>query len=259
MICQSCGLEAPTASVEFQYNIGLLIYRVYKSVKGTMCKSCIRRHFWECTLINLIAGWWELISFVLTPFLIASNIIQYLGTRSLAPVPWDARVPELDERALRWLRPHEQAIRARLRDGERMEQLAPAIGALAGVTPGQVQLYVASLAKPTRGDETNDPPLTAAHTVPGPRDSWTCSVCGGYVRRDATLCKHCKASFATLLDLPSSAGVDPHAPARPVAGLHGRWTCSVCGGHVRQNATFCKHCKCSFSTPARHTFEDPRW
>jgi hypothetical protein len=145
LICQSCGLEAPTLAVEFQYNIGLLILRVHKSVKGTMRKTCIRKHFWECSLINLLAGWWGVISFVLTPFLIVANIIQYTATRSLAAVPWDARAPELDERALRWLKPHEPDIRARLRNGERMEQLAPAISALAGVSPGQVQLYAVVL------------------------------------------------------------------------------------------------------------------
>lgn len=35
------------------------------------------------------------------------------------------------------------------------------------------------------------------HAVPGPNDSWSCSACGGYVRRDATLCKHCKRPFVS--------------------------------------------------------------
>lgn len=38
-------------------------------------------------------------------------------------------------------------------------------------------------------------PSASAYIVQGPNDSWTCSVCGGYVRNDAAMCKHCKASF----------------------------------------------------------------
>jgi hypothetical protein len=249
MICQNCGLEAPTADVEFRYSIGLLITHIHHTIKGVRCKSCIRRHFWECMLINLSLGWWNLLSLMVTPFLVVHNVFQYLSTRSLPPVPPDARAPELDERALRWLAPHEQDIRGRLRNGARIDQLAGEVSARAGVTPGQVQLYVAALANQSVGADIDARPLAGAHAVLGPHRTWRCSVCGGYVRQDATLCKHCKASFQSLAELMAGPSHDPHAPAHIVRGASGGWTCSACRGYVRQDADFCKHCKLSFSAP----------
>ena len=65
--CQYCGLEAPTKYVEFYQNIGALVMRFPKSVKGNLCKHCINEVFWKFTLIDLVAGWWGVISFFITP------------------------------------------------------------------------------------------------------------------------------------------------------------------------------------------------
>jgi hypothetical protein len=43
-------------------------------------------------------------------------------------------------------------------------------------------------------------------------------------------------------DAPASASHPPH----PLAGHHDTWTCSVCGGYVRADATLCKHCHIPF-------------
>jgi hypothetical protein len=246
MICQHCGREAPTASVSFQYIIGLLILHIHKTIAGRLCKTCIQRTFWECTVITLLAGWWGFLAFLATPVLLVSNIIQVVSTRSLAPVPVDARAPQLDERALRWLAPHDADLHARLRDGERLEDLAAAVSARAGVTPGQVQLYLAQFAERAVDSESDTPPVTGAHVVAGPRATWTCSVCGGFVRQDAMRCKHCKASYMTLAEAPAIPRQNVSAEAHPVAGPRGSWTCSACHGYVRQDAMLCKHCKRSF-------------
>jgi hypothetical protein len=80
--CQSCGANAPTARVEFHQNIGALVMRFHKSFKGEACPACARKHFWEMTLTTLVGGWWGVISFFLTPFLLLNNVIQYLGYRA---------------------------------------------------------------------------------------------------------------------------------------------------------------------------------
>ncbi len=196
MICQTCGVEAPTQYVEFHYNIGMLIVRTHKSLKGTLCKACITKNFWEFTLINLLAGWWGVISLFVTPVFLIHNSIQYLKARKLEPVPLDAKPPELNARALQWLQPHAQDIRTRLNDGQGIEQIANDMSGRAGVTPGQMQLYIATLVQTPSTDGNNATPVLApAHPVGGPRESWTCSACGGYVRQDASFCKHCKVSF----------------------------------------------------------------
>jgi hypothetical protein len=78
MYCQSCGAAAPTKYVEFYQNIGLVLLRLHNSVKGRLCRSCIRKYFWEYTLITAVAGWWGVISFFVTPCFLVNNTVQYL-------------------------------------------------------------------------------------------------------------------------------------------------------------------------------------
>ena len=58
MFCQACGANAPTTYVTYYWNIGALILRWYKSIKGDMCRRCVHQYFWEYTLINFTLGWW---------------------------------------------------------------------------------------------------------------------------------------------------------------------------------------------------------
>src|SRR6266498_5194516 len=252
MICQACGVEAPTQYVEFHYNIGMLIVRTQKSLKGTLCKTCITKNFREFTLINLLAGWWGVISFFVTPVFLVHNIIQYIKVRPLAPVPVDANRPQLDAQAIQWLQPHAQEMRTRLSQGERIEQIIEDMSGRAGASPGQVQLYMATLIQASTIDYANGASeLAPAHPVRGLQNTWTCSVCDGYIRQDATFCKHCRASFTALTSLPQRETPSAQlAPAHPVPGPRASWTCSACGGYVRHDATFSKHCKLSFVGPS---------
>jgi hypothetical protein len=254
MICHACGVEAPTKSIEFNYNIGMLIVRIHRSMRGSFCKACIKKYFWECTLINLLAGWWGVISLFVTPVFIIQNISNYLGARALEPVPVGATPPQLTEEALRRLQPSDQDILGRLQRGESLEQVAQDIGPRVGVTPGQVALYVAALLRDTptglSPTASGEGVLMPAQPVPGPQGNWTCSVCGGYVRGDAANCKHCRASFIRPSDLPPlSMAIAPGTP-HPVSGPRGSWTCSACGGYIRGDAISCKHCEVVFFAPA---------
>jgi len=56
MICENCGIEAATKHVEYHQNIGAVIMRFHKSIKGELCKSCVHKYFWKLTLINLFFG-----------------------------------------------------------------------------------------------------------------------------------------------------------------------------------------------------------
>jgi hypothetical protein len=94
--CQNCGRSASTKYVEFYQNIGVVIVRLTKSIKGHLCKDCIDKHFWQYTAITLFLGWWGIISFFTTPFILLNNIIRYLGTlgmESQAPQPRLAYLP----------------------------------------------------------------------------------------------------------------------------------------------------------------------
>jgi hypothetical protein len=77
MQCKTCGLWAQTRHVAFYQNIGVVYLRFTKSIQGELCGACIHKHFWEFTTVNLIAGWWGIISFCVTPFFILNNLFYY--------------------------------------------------------------------------------------------------------------------------------------------------------------------------------------
>jgi hypothetical protein len=78
--CQSCGLPAETKYVEIYENIGLLIIRFHKSIKGELCKSCINKFFWAYTGKTMLLGWWGIISVIVTPFILLNNVFRYITT-----------------------------------------------------------------------------------------------------------------------------------------------------------------------------------
>jgi hypothetical protein len=82
-LCESCLRAAPTKQVEFYQNIGALVMRFHKTLKGNLCRQCIDKYFWEYTLYTLFLGWWGVISFIVTPIFLVNNVVRYLGSRSL--------------------------------------------------------------------------------------------------------------------------------------------------------------------------------
>jgi hypothetical protein len=81
--CQTCRRQAPTRYVEFRQNIGVLIMRFQKVMRGNLCRRCISKYFWEYTLITAAAGWWGVISFFYTLYILPANTITFLGASDL--------------------------------------------------------------------------------------------------------------------------------------------------------------------------------
>jgi len=81
--CENCWSESPTKYVELHQNIGLLVIRLNKSVKGNLCKACIRKYFWQFTTTTFFLGWWGIISFFVTLFILPNNVIRYLSSLGL--------------------------------------------------------------------------------------------------------------------------------------------------------------------------------
>lgn len=75
--CQMCGRRAATRHVNFQKHIGALVMMFHSQVSGQLCKRCISRAFWDCTMTTLTLGWWGCISMVVTPFCLLWNVIGY--------------------------------------------------------------------------------------------------------------------------------------------------------------------------------------
>lgn len=81
--CQVCGVSAPTKHVEFHQNVGMLVMRTHRTVRGNLCKSCIHQKFWKMTGITLAVGWLGTISLILAPIFVISNTVRYLSCLSL--------------------------------------------------------------------------------------------------------------------------------------------------------------------------------
>ncbi len=147
MICQSCGIEAPTKQVTFYQNIGALVVRFSQSVDGLQCKNCIHKNFWKMTLTTLVLGWWGIISLIVTPIFLLNNIFRYLFSLSMPPVPEQAVVPELTDDDRRKISPHVESLFHRLNEETAdLTEIANEFATRIGVTPGQIVLAIREIA-----------------------------------------------------------------------------------------------------------------
>src|SRR5258708_1544024 len=90
--CEVCGADVQTKHVTLLQNVGLLVIRMHKTMKGNLCKACIRETFWRYTTITFFFGWWGIISFFFSFVIIPANIITMIGARNL-PEPSPAQRP----------------------------------------------------------------------------------------------------------------------------------------------------------------------
>ena len=142
MICQQCGVDAPTQSVVFHEHIGAYVFSIHKRVQGRWCKTCIWCAFKRMTGKTALLGWWAFPSFIMTPGYLFINIWSICRTRKLESVPDEARVPYLSNGLLRRLNPHADFLIARLRSGEDYDACLLSMAETAGTTPGEVAIFV---------------------------------------------------------------------------------------------------------------------
>ncbi len=83
--CDRCKRTAQVDYVTLEQNIGLILFRVPKRLRGYLCRECTAHVFWRFTLITLVLGWWGVISFFVTFVVLRRNFATYLRTRALPP------------------------------------------------------------------------------------------------------------------------------------------------------------------------------
>lgn len=77
--CQLCGSVRQTALVQFRRNVGMLVLRQTRTIHGYMCKTCIGKTFWKFEGLNLLLGPWGIISLIMTPIYLITNIVAFAG------------------------------------------------------------------------------------------------------------------------------------------------------------------------------------
>ena len=85
--CQSCGLPVETKYVEFYENVGMVFMRQHRSAKGKFCKPCIEYYFWNFTGKTMLIGWFGVISFIVTPFIILNNSLRFIFSAGMKKPP----------------------------------------------------------------------------------------------------------------------------------------------------------------------------
>ena len=147
ILCQACGIEAPTKKYVFLQNIGALVIRYHKQINCNLCKRCAHKYFWQFTGTTLVLGPWGTISLIAAPCFIINNIVRYFAIFGHAPVPPDARIPVLDQEAINKLGPVTDELIGRLNQKEAMADVARDLARRTGVTPGQIVKYVIALSQ----------------------------------------------------------------------------------------------------------------
>jgi hypothetical protein len=153
IICQGCGIEAPSKYVEFHQNIGMLVMRQTSCIKGNLCKNCVHSQFWKRTLTTVGIGWLGTISFIIAPIFVLMNVVRYLGALGMPAVPAGAAAPILNDHAIAKLGPHFAEIVDRINRNEPINAVATDVASRAGVTPGQLILYVRAIAANARQNQ----------------------------------------------------------------------------------------------------------
>ena len=88
--CKRCGNYAPVKNTGFHRHIGMIVLMHHSQIETLLCRRCADEIFWQYTLTTLFLGWWGMISFFITPFILVYNLVRYLGVLSLpksSPAP----------------------------------------------------------------------------------------------------------------------------------------------------------------------------
>jgi len=77
--CQICRSMRQTADVTLHRNVGMLFARQNITLKGRMCKTCLKSKFWEFQGKGLLLGPWGMISLIVTPIYLITNTAAYVS------------------------------------------------------------------------------------------------------------------------------------------------------------------------------------
>ena len=80
--CQICHNMRQTSDVTLHRNVGMLVARQNITLKGNLCKTCLKSKFWEFQGKGLLLGPWGMISLIVTPIYLITNTVAYVSAAS---------------------------------------------------------------------------------------------------------------------------------------------------------------------------------
>jgi hypothetical protein len=82
--CSHCG-ATPAAAVNFRAHRGLIVFMQFRTARGPFCRDCGLATFRRMTGDSMWQGWWGLLSFVINPITILSNLAGLSTVQRLGP------------------------------------------------------------------------------------------------------------------------------------------------------------------------------
>jgi hypothetical protein len=77
-----------TTPVTYHRNVGMLVARQNITIKGSMCKTCLKQKYWEFQGKGLLLGPWGMISLIVTPIYLITNTVSFVSaSRKLQGAP----------------------------------------------------------------------------------------------------------------------------------------------------------------------------
>lgn len=93
--CQVCGAQ-PAAPVTVRAHQGMVVVMRTLTRRGVFCRTCGLAIYRKMTSETLVTGWWGLLSFFVTPFVVLGNAFGARATLSKMPEPYGAQRAPLD-------------------------------------------------------------------------------------------------------------------------------------------------------------------
>jgi hypothetical protein len=137
VVCNLCGLEAPSRYVEYHQNIGAVHARFSKTYAGWFCKKCNRRLFWKSSAMTLAFGWFGVVSLFVAPSYLIANLVAFIGSRNMPPLPSNATRPTLDQATIESVLTYIDDIQERIVANVDASDIARELAPLVGITAGQ--------------------------------------------------------------------------------------------------------------------------
>jgi hypothetical protein len=82
--CRFCG-RGPAINATFRRHTGLVILMRFGSLTGAFCRDCGIAAFRSATAATLLAGWWGIASFFVTPVVLLANVVHRVRLSDLRP------------------------------------------------------------------------------------------------------------------------------------------------------------------------------
>ncbi|MFJ9809919.1 hypothetical protein ACIRTB_17010 [Streptomyces sp. NPDC101158] len=92
--CEVCGAQ-PAAAATVRAHQGMVVIMRTVTRRGVLCRTCGLAVYRKMTSETLVTGWWGLLSFFVTPFVVLGNLGARAAFRRL-PEPYGAQRPPLD-------------------------------------------------------------------------------------------------------------------------------------------------------------------